>query len=126
MKVKVWNKNVHPYKEEFREHKIEIPAGEHIMMEYDDAKLFQGSFSPVVKLANGQPDPKFYKMIVVEEPPQVDTSKGVASDLMCQVCRYLAETKSDLINHLQTHSDSAVVDQEAEREIVRKKASRAS
>lgn len=126
MKVKVWNKNVHPYKEEFRDQKIDIPAGEFIMMEYDDAKLFQGSFSPPVRNGDGQPDPRYFKMIVVEEPAAVEMTKNSQSDLLCQKCRYLALTKPDLINHLQSHSDDAVVDQDAEREIVRKKASRAS
>lgn len=118
MKVKVWNDNVHPYSEDFRGKKISIPAKGFIEMEYDEANLFRGTFSPVIRDADGNDMAEGYKMIRVEDPgltvePKVDP-------LLCQACRYLAKSEKDLDAHMVTHSGSLVEDHDAELEMKRK------
>lgn len=68
-KVKVWNKNVHPYKEVFKGTPIEIPAGGFVEMDYEEAVEFKGTFSPLPPEDCPEPS-KYYKMIVVDAPKE--------------------------------------------------------
>lgn len=76
--VKVYNDNAHPHKERFKGEMIEIPAGGHIEMEYEEAMDFRGQFTGIAPVGpNGAPDARFFKMIRVEklkEPLFKDTS----------------------------------------------------
>ena len=117
--VKVHNDNTYDYKELFRDKNILIPAGKWIEMEYDEALLFKGSYSPILTDGDKQPLKSSYKMIRVEEPA-IQVGHKV-NDLMCQQCRYTAHDKSDLVGHLQGHAESLVVDQEAEALVAAKR-----
>lgn len=69
MIVKVWNDNSHPYSEDFRGKKINIPPKTFIEMEDDVAQLFKGSFgNGPRKDVHGQFDPRSFKMIRIEVP----------------------------------------------------------
>lgn len=75
--VRVWNKNVHDYKEKFRDDHIHIKAGQYILMESEQANIFRGTFSPIVLDADGNKIAEGFKMISiepigVEDPPHVD------------------------------------------------------
>lgn len=72
MKVKVVNKNVHPYKEKFKGNDYAIPAGGFIEMEQEDAIQLLGTFNGVVLTADGQADPVSFKKLYIEE---LDTPK---------------------------------------------------
>lgn len=67
MKVKVVNKNVHPYKEKFKGEEYAIPAGAYIEMEKEDAIQFLGTFNGVMLDAGGQADPRSFKKLFIEE-----------------------------------------------------------
>jgi hypothetical protein len=125
MKVKVWNDNIYPYEEKFRDRQIQIPSKGFIEMEYDEAVLFKGSFSSPVRGADGEHLARGYKMIRIEEEASAPL-KTLQKDpeTMCQVCRYLAKTKEDLDLHLGEHAHLKASDPEAEAEIV-KRANRA-
>ena len=69
MLVKVWNDNSHPYEEDFRGKKINIPAGKCVEMEEDQAMLFHGSFGKGPRRdVNGNFDPRSFKRIRLEVP----------------------------------------------------------
>ncbi len=80
--VKVWNDNKHPHTESFKGEKITIGAGECIEMEWEEAVEFRGQFTGVAPIAdNGEPDPKFFKMIRVDQvkPEQIFRDDGLTN-----------------------------------------------
>ena len=89
MQVKVWNDNVHPYREKFKNKSIEIPPHDFIEMEYHEAVYFLGTMPPNIQTdAGGTQKPISYKMLRIEKPGQATEdppvkkgrSKGVTSD----------------------------------------------
>lgn len=70
--VKLWNRNVHPFSQDFRGEKITIPAGGYIEMDYSDAVAFKSKLSPVYFNGQGVQDPKSYKMLEVDGLPSHD------------------------------------------------------
>ena len=68
MQVKVWNDNVHVFKQDYKGEKIEIAAKSFIWMEPDQAHDFKCSFAPIVADADGNPTPETFKMIRIEAP----------------------------------------------------------
>jgi hypothetical protein len=70
MEVKVWNDNTHPYREEFKGNKIDIPAGKFVKMQDDEAVLFLGTMNPMKFDVDGKQDPKSYKKLRIEKIPQ--------------------------------------------------------
>jgi len=67
MQARVWNDNVHPHTERFKGKVITIPAKEFIPMDYDEAKEFEGQFTPIVTDGERNPKPESFKMIRVEK-----------------------------------------------------------
>lgn len=122
--VRVHNDNVHDYQEKFREKDVKIPAKGFIEMEESDAKLFKGSFAPIQVDADGSPIPQGFKMIRIERITQ-EAPKVHLKENICQACRYEGSSDKDLSEHIKAeHADIAVVDEEAEREMVAKKRGR--
>lgn len=95
--VKVWNKNVHDFKAQFRDQMISIPAKSFIEMEEGEAQDFKYDFSPVVKGGDNQPDPKFFKMIEIERITPAASVK--VEENVCMMCKHKAASKSDLEKH---------------------------
>lgn len=122
--VKVWNDNKHAYKEHFRDTLVQIPAGGFILMEEGDAHLFKGQFSPIMVDHDGQPDPRGYKMIRVEKLSDAEALEAVAESeqARCHACSYEASSAKDLEEHCaSSHSELLVRDEEAEKEVARRK-----
>lgn len=123
--VKVWNDNVHPYKEQFRDQLIQIPPKKFILMEAGDAHLFKGTFAPIKLDADENPIPEGYKMIRIEESGADVIEMPKVNELLCQACKYEGSSAGDLSEHIKsTHKDVAAVDEEAEQEIKKRKAAR--
>lgn len=123
--VKVWNDNVHPYRENFREQEIVIPAKSFIKMEAGEALLFRGTFAPIKVDGDGNPIPEGYKMIRIEEIKGEETEAPKVNPLICQACAYEAASEKDLNEHAQSlHKDAVLVDEEAEEALKTKKAQR--
>lgn len=80
---KVWNR--HPegrtHKEKFKDRLIEIPANEFILMDYEEAVQFRGQYFPMLKNAQGAPDPKGFKVIHLERHDE-----GTAVELKEFIC----------------------------------------
>lgn len=68
MQYRVYNKHSHglTHTEMFKGDMITIPAGEYILMDYDDAVQFKSQHFPIKKDAMGQQTPESYKMIQIE------------------------------------------------------------
>jgi hypothetical protein len=63
--ARVYNDNVHPYRERFKDADIVIPAGGSIVMDYDEALQFEYTGAPMIKNAGGQQCPTSFKRIRV-------------------------------------------------------------
>lgn len=66
MRARVWNDNVHPHLELFKEQKIVIPPLGFIEMDYEDAMEFKSQFTVPVTDGEKNPIAKHFKMIRVE------------------------------------------------------------
>lgn len=126
-KVKVWNKNVHPYTEEFQGEKISIPANEFIMMEQEKAELFRGTFNGVLKNGDGGPDPRGFKMIRIEYASSSLPVEAERDENKCIACNYKATGKADLSEHTKAmHAHQvAPVDEDGEAEVAQRKGRKA-
>lgn len=117
-KVRVWNDNVHPYRETFKGEKVEIAAKSWILMEQDEAIMFRGTFAPIKTDGDGNPIAEGFKMIRVEAIPAEQPEAVKVDALVCQACTYKAASDADLLEHGKAkHSDILTTDEEAEAEI---------
>lgn len=109
--VKVYNDNVHPYKEQFRDQNIVIPAGGFIEMEEGDAHEFKCSYSPPSRGGDNQMDPKSFKMIRIEASSQ-KAAAPKTDESVCMKCSYKAISKKDLDEHIDANHLDDLADQE--------------
>ena len=101
----VVNDNVHPFRQEFKEEMISIPAGGKIEMDQEDAVMFLGMFYPPKKDGNDQPDPKHFKKLRIE-PIKGGSVEPVKESFVCQKCKFVAQSKEDLESHIdEMHLD---------------------
>lgn len=121
MKVRVWNDNIHPYKQTFKGDEIYIPAKKFVMMEEGYAFEFKGSYSPIVVDSDGNHKSEGFKMIRIEHnsDENPEPAKPV-NENACMACPYEATSKADLSEHLKTHEHNLVVDEVAEKEMKRR------
>lgn len=107
--VRVYNDNIYPFKQNFKDEEIHIPAGGFVMMSPADAVIFRGSYSPMMKGANGQPDPKFFKKIRVEEigAPEPERKKYI-----CQFDGKEFQTEEALEAYIDENHIDKIADQE--------------
>jgi hypothetical protein len=63
--ARVYNDNVHPYRENFKGSNIEIPPGGFVVMDYEEALQFEYTGAPMIKNAGGQQCPTSFKRIRV-------------------------------------------------------------
>lgn len=118
MLVKVWNDNTYDYKEKFRDRDIVIKAKGFIMMDRDEAEIFQGSYAGMTRTGDGQPDPRGFKMIRLELDPN-----ATATETQTYVCHFDGkkfQTQAELDAHEKQYKDKVVVDEVAEQEIKRR------
>lgn len=115
--VRVWNDNVHPFKQRFRDKEISIGAKKFIEMEETEAHEFKSAYSPMEKDGDGQPRPESYKMIRIERTDRT-AHKPVAnpSEFLCQACGHRSANKKELDAHIdENHLDQLVDKDEADK-----------
>lgn len=98
---KVVNDNVHPFKQEFKESVINIPAKGSVEMDRDDAVMFVGAFFAPKLDGNDQPDPRFFKMLRIEEGSK-KADEPVEETFVCQRCKFVAKSQDELNSHIET------------------------
>lgn len=119
--VKVWNDNTHVYKEKFKGDNIVISAKNYITMEEGEALLFKGTFSSIMKDADGNHDPRGFKKIRLEKIKEENDEPKIVETNRCNVCKFIAVTQLELTEHEKIHAGQALVDEAAEKELKKKK-----
>jgi hypothetical protein len=108
MQVRVWNKNIHPFKQKFEGEMVEIPAGKYILMDEDHANKFLSTYSPVVVDGGGTPLPESYKKLVIDKvgiKEQVSKMKP-SDEFKCLGCGFEAPSEKALSQHInEKHLD---------------------
>lgn len=100
MRAKVWNDNIYPYTERFKGDIIKIEPKSFIEMDYDEAVLFRGTFSSIVRDADGQPKQESYKMIRIE-PLGNPVDNVVKTDPnKCLACGKVLGSQAELAKHI--------------------------
>ena len=117
MKAKVWNDNIFPYTERYKGDLIEIPAKSFIEMDLDEAVMFRGTFSSIVRDADGQPKKESFKMIRVE-PQGNPVDNVIKSDPnKCLACGKVLGSQAELAQHI-FNEHPAMLDPESRSEAV--------
>lgn len=117
MQVAVFNDNIYPYKEKFRDKILEIPAKGHIMMDHDEAKIFLGTFNAPMLDADGNHMPQGYKMLRIlgKKLPNLEPVKK----LICHQCNMVFDSQADLETHIVAlHVDNLMQETDAEKKVV--------
>lgn len=109
--VKVWNDNTLPYKEVFEEKQIVIEPSRFVLMDYEKAIKFRGTFAPIKVDAGGVQLKESYKKI------RLEVIKGTkemsdATKHLCQSCKYLAISEKDLDDHIDSKHLDQLIDEE--------------
>jgi len=123
--VKVRNLNVHPFEQKYQGKLIHLgpmgAADDFVEMEYEDAIVFLGMFSPFKMDNKGQHDPKFYKMLKIEKDPNEVVGTAASSGHGCPACKEQTSSWLELEAHMRLmHSDSIVKDVEYEKYLAQK------
>jgi hypothetical protein len=111
MQVKVWNRNTHPFKQDWNGQSISIAAKGFILMEEGEAHEFLGSYSPVIRDGGGQPDPRFKKDLIIEKISEKKEGPS-PEDHTCNKCGIPHATKEDLEKHIDLNHLDDLEDQE--------------
>lgn len=114
--VRVWNDNTYPFTQEFKGDKISIGPRQFVHMEYFDAMEFKSQFSPIERDGDGQPLPKSYKMIRVEQPGSVEV-EAPEKRFVCHATGKAFATQAELDAENKKYEDRIVKDEAAEKEI---------
>lgn len=116
-KVAVFNSNIYPYSERFRDQDILIPAKGHIMMDRDEANIFLGTMNSPVLDVDGNHTPEGYKMLkVLGEAPQPEEP----TKLKCHQCLEEFDSQAQLEGHIVSMHIDKIVDPVVAEELVKK------
>ncbi len=122
MQVKVWNNNIHPYQEKFRDNLIRIEPNSFVEMDEDEADYFLQTFCPPKKDSQGRPDPLFFKKLKVEVPDEVLAARRARDPLVNHATGAKAANMAELAESLASFKHLlAAPDPDGEAEIAKKK-----
>lgn len=121
-KWRVYNR--HPngltHREKFKEQLVEIPAGDYVLMDYEDAVQFRGQYFPMKKDPMGAPDPKSFKVLELK-PHEADIAPA-AVEYICHFDGRKFPTKELLDQYLtQNYADHVFKDEALEEQIAKEK-----
>ena len=118
---RVWNDNIYPYKEKFKDQDIHIPAGKFIEMEHLEAVQFLGTYCGIERDTDGQPLAKSFKKLRVErtsKPVSQHVAENRREDFICMACKFRAKDQKELDAHSEKeHRHMWADEEEAERKI---------
>lgn len=115
MRAKVWNDNIFPYTERFKGDQITIAANSFIEMDYDEAVLFRGTFSSIIRDPDGQPKPESYKKIRIEPMGNPVDAVVKTDPNKCLACGKVLGSQAELAKHI-FDEHPAMLDQESKDE----------
>lgn len=120
--VYVINDNKYPYEEKFRNMDIFIPAGGKVKMPKSDAHLFLGRMPANVSYgANGEQDPKTYKMLRMVPVEGLVEPVEKRSEWVCERDGKIFASEDELNRHIADNYRQDLVDEEAFDEVLEKK-----
>lgn len=100
--ARVWNDNVHPHTEVFKEKTITIAPKSFVEMDYDDAVEFKSAFTPIKTDGELNPKPESFKMIRIEP---VDGAPVTQVPLVCHATGKVAANHAELAKMNAEHID---------------------
>lgn len=123
--VKVWNRNTLPYKEVFRDKLVEIGAGEHIVMHYEEAISFLKRMPPIKLDKNGQIPKEYWKYLQIdpEDKRRVEAYLREESEeksskvFVCAKCGDEFDTKKQLMKHVKKNHEDDLADRKTVRQL---------
>ncbi len=117
-KWKVWNR--HPdgltHREKFREEMIVIPAGDYVLMDYEDAVLFRGQYFPIKTNPDGTHSRDSMKVIHLEREDVID-AKESSPKYISQLDGKEFGSESELNAHLEKFKEKIFQDETLDREL---------
>ena len=118
-KVAVFNDNVHPYKEVFREKTIEIPPKGHVMMEHDEAVMFLGTMVPPKLGADNEHLPEGFKMLRIIKKKDLE-KETKPEKIKCHSCGKEFADQASLDDHIVNEHLDQIEDEEVAKDLDRK------
>lgn len=100
MKAKVWNDNIYPYSEKFKGDLIKIEPNSFIEMDYDEAVMFLGTFSSIVRDADGQATQASWKKLRIEPMGKPSDNVIKADPNKCIACGKVLSSQAELAQHI--------------------------
>jgi hypothetical protein len=126
MIVRVWNKNVHTFEQEFEGRLITVPAGRFVEMDVDEARRFVGKYYPMEFDGGGRQKPHSFKMLVIDTHGAKETPRREPiQKYKCVGCGFIATDEKTLNAHIDDKhlNDMADADEREKRQMKRNKAS---
>lgn len=123
MQVRVWNDNVHPFKQTIDEIEYVIPAGKFVEMDEAEADKLLKAYSPILVDYDGRPRPESYKKLRLDTEDLKRNAvrkeaRNKSGSYICQACGYVASNKWELNGHvMDEHKHQFDDNEEALKEI---------
>lgn len=129
MKVRVWNDNVHPFKQVISDKTYFLPAKECIEIEEDEANILLKRYSPIILGGDDKPIPECYKMLRIDTDDlkrnrSVVQNKAKAGTYICQACGYVAANTWELNGHVADVHGASWEDQDAAKAAIQAESKR--
>ena len=122
-KWRVYNRHPHglTHVEEFKEQLLKIPAGEYVLMDYEEAVQFRGQYFPMKKNGQDAPDPSGFKCIELKpdtDKEQVANTGKSDGGYVCHFDGAKFPTQALLDKYIKdNYADHSFEDQELESEM---------
>ena len=124
-KVEVHNLNEYPFKQQFRDEVVEIPANSYVTMEYEEAILFKGMINDVVRDGDGNILPQSYKKLKIVQDgsgkQMMEEARKKAEAFKCQACGFQANSKQELHIHTKEEHLSELQDPKVAKQLQKAK-----
>lgn len=117
--VKVYNRNKYEYSEMFNGKEILIPAGKHVMMDYEEANRFLGKLGKFTRTKDGQQDPRSFKWLEIDKEDRrrvelllrAEADEKATKIFVCHMCGKEFSSKKLLMGHIKSeHADDIIDD----------------
>lgn len=121
--------NTHPmgytHKEMFKGNMLEIPAGQFVLMDYEDAVQFRGQFFPIKLRGDNTQDPISFKCIKIEADGDLklakeDLAKEATKIYVCHLDGKEFSSKDELEKYVsEKYADRVFVDEGLEEQLMK-------
>jgi uncharacterized C2H2 Zn-finger protein len=123
--VRIFNKNDIPYTEFFHDKLIEIPSGEYVIMQYDEALSFLRRMPPIKLDKNGMIPKKHMKYLQIDPDDKKRAEANLRTDadgksnkvFVCCRCGDEFESKKALMKHVKKNHESELADKKTANQL---------